>query len=150
MEWLSDDQQRIWRNYLAMTGGLHTAMHRQLQQECELSLSDYDVLVALSERGPLRINDLGELIGWEQSRVSHQLRRMRGRGLVEREGDDADRRVATVTITDAGAAALEAAAPGNVELVRSVLFDGLTAAQQRAFGSAIETVLARIRTGKPS
>jgi hypothetical protein len=37
-----------------------------------------------------------------------------------------------------------------VKLVRSVLFDGLTAAQQRAFGSAIETVLARIRTGKPS
>jgi len=150
MEWLSDEQQRIWRNYLALTGGLHAAMHRQLQQDCELSLSDYDVLVALSERGPLRINDLGELIGWEQSRVSHQLRRMRGRGLVEREGDDADRRVATITITDAGTAALEAAAPGHVELVRSVLFDGLTAAQQRAFGSAIETVLARIRTGKPS
>jgi DNA-binding MarR family transcriptional regulator len=150
MEWLSDEQQRIWRNYLAMTGGLHTAMHRQLQQDCELSLSDYDVLVALSERGPLRINDLGELIGWEQSRVSHQLRRMRGRGLVERAGDDADRRVATVTITDAGTSALEAAAPGHVKLVRSVLFDGLTAAQQRAFGSAIETVLARIRTGKPS
>ena len=146
MEWLSDEQQRIWRNYLAMTGGLHTAMHRQLQQDCELSLSDYDVLVALSERGPLRINELGELIGWEQSRVSHQLRRMRGRGLVDREGDDADRRAATVTITDAGISALETAAPGHVELVRSAVFDGLTAAQQRAFGAAVETVLARIRT----
>ena len=79
---------RIWRDYLAMTSRLHTAMHRQLQADCELSLSDYDVLVALSERGPLRITDLGELIGWEQSRLSHQLRRMRGRDLVAREGDD--------------------------------------------------------------
>ena len=102
MEWLTDEQQRIWRNYLAMASGLQTAMHRQLQQDCELSLSDYDVLVALSERGPLRINELGDLLGWEQSRLSHQLRRMRGRGLVEREGDDDDRRGATVMITDAG------------------------------------------------
>ena len=51
MEWLTDEQQRIWRDYLAMTSKLYTAMHRQLQQDCELSLSDYDVLVALSERG---------------------------------------------------------------------------------------------------
>jgi DNA-binding MarR family transcriptional regulator len=147
VKWLSDEQQRIWRNYLAMAGGLHTAMHRQLQRDCELSLSDYDVLVALSERGPIRINELGELIGWEQSRVSHQLRRMRVRGLVQREGDDDDRRAATVTLTDTGLSALQAAAAGHAELVRSVVFDGLTAAQQRAFGSAIETVLSRIPTG---
>ena len=79
MEWLTDEQQRVWRNYLAMSGALSTAMHRQLQSDCELSLADYDVLVALSERGPMRINELGSLIGWEQSRLSHQLRRMRGR-----------------------------------------------------------------------
>ncbi|MDZ4265294.1 MAG: MarR family winged helix-turn-helix transcriptional regulator [Mycobacterium sp.] len=149
MEWLSEEQQRIWRNYLAMTSGLHTAMHRQLQQDCELSLSDYDVLVALSEQGPLRINELGDLIGWEQSRVSHQLRRMRGRGLVEREGDNDDRRGATVMITDAGVSALETAAPGHVELVRSVMFDGLSDAQQRVFGSVIGTVLDRIRAVNP-
>ncbi|CAA0124710.1 Uncharacterised protein [Mycolicibacterium vanbaalenii] len=145
MEWLSDEQQRIWRNYLAMTSRLQTAMHRQLQRDCELSLSDYDVLVALSERGPMRINELGDLIGWEQSRVSHQLRRMRGRGLLYREGDGDDRRGATVTLSEAGRSALEAAAPGHVELVRSVMFDGLSAAQLRALGSVIDAVLARIR-----
>ena len=145
MEWLSDEQQRIWRNYLAVTSRLQTAMHRQLQQDCELSLSDYDVLVALAERGPMRIHELGELIGWEQSRVSHQLRRMRGRGLLHREGDDDDRRGATVAVTDAGRSALEAAAPGHVELVRSAVFDGLSDAQLRALGAVLETVLARIR-----
>ncbi len=149
MEWLSDEQQRIWRNYLELTGSLHTAMNRQLQRDCELSLSEYDILVTLLERGPLRINVLGELIGWEQSRVSHQLRRMRGRGLVERAGDDDDRRGATVTITDGGRSVLRAAAPGHVELVHSVMFDGRSTAQQRAFGSAIESVLDRIRTGTP-
>ena len=149
MEWLTDEQQRIWRNYLAMSSRLNTAMHRQLQADCELSLSDYDVLVALSERGPLRINELGALIGWEQSRLSHQLRRMRGRGLVQRTGDDDDRRGATVAITEAGSAALHTAAPGHVDLVRDVVFDGLTPTQLQAMGSAIETVLDRLQRRAP-
>ena len=141
---LTEEQQRIWRGYLTMTSLLQTAMHRQLQQECELSLSDYDVLVALSERGPQRINELGEVLAWEQSRLSHQLRRMRGRRLVERHGRGDGRRGAIVELTDSGRAALDAAAPGHAELVRSVVFDGLSAAQLRAFGSAIEAVLERL------
>src|SRR5215217_5312547 len=116
--WLTEEQQRIWRGYLTMASRLQTAMHRQLQQDCELSLSDYDVLVALSERGTQRVNELGEALGWEQSRLSHQLRRMRGRGLVARHGSDDDRRGAIAEITDGGRAALEAAAPGHVEFVR--------------------------------
>jgi len=46
--WLTDDQQRIWRNYLAVVSRLEAAMNRQLQQDCGLSLPDYEVLVALS------------------------------------------------------------------------------------------------------
>ena len=106
--WLTEEQQQIWRGYLEMVSRLQTAMHRQLQQDCELSLSDYDVLVALSEWGPQRINELGEVLAWEQSRLSHQLRRMRGRGLVARHGSGDDRRGATVDLTDAGRAALTA------------------------------------------
>jgi DNA-binding MarR family transcriptional regulator len=143
--WLTEEQQQIWRGYLAMTSLLQTAMHRQLQQDCELSLADYDVLVALSERGPQRINELGEMLGWEQSRLSHQLRRMRGRDLVDRHGSGDDRRGATVDLTPAGRAALEVAAPGHVELVRSVVFNGLSAAQLRAFGSVVELVTSRLR-----
>ena len=147
--WLTDEQQQIWRSYLAMTGRLQTAMHRQLQQDCELSLSEYDVLVALSERGPLRINELGEALAWEQSRLSHQLRRMRGRGLLVRNGSDDDRRGATVELTDSGRAALELAAPGHVELVRSAMFEGMSAAQLRAFGVVAATVADRLATSPP-
>ncbi|MGX9789112.1 MarR family winged helix-turn-helix transcriptional regulator [Mycobacterium sp. MMS18-G62] len=143
--WLTDEQQRVWRGYLTMVSRLQIAMHRQLQQDCELSLSDYDVLVALSERGPQRVNELGEALGWEQSRVSHQLRRMRGRGLVVRHGSDDDRRGAVVEITDAGQAALEAAAPGHAELVRAVVFDGVSPTQLRALASWIEVVTSRLQ-----
>jgi DNA-binding MarR family transcriptional regulator len=143
--WLTEEQQEVWRSYLTMTSQLQTAMHRQLQQDCELSLADYDVLVALSERGPQRINELGEVLAWEQSRLSHQLRRMRGRGLVERHGSGDDRRGATVDLSDSGRAALDAAAPGHVDLVRSVVFDGLSAAQLRAVAAWVELVTSRLR-----
>jgi DNA-binding MarR family transcriptional regulator len=146
--WLTEEQQKVWRSYLTMTSQLQTAMHRQLQQDCELSLADYDVLVALSERGPQRINELGEVLSWEQSRLSHQLRRMRGRGLVERHGSGDDRRGVVVDLTDSGRAALEAAAPGHAKLVRSAMFEGLSAAQLRAFGAVVETVSARLATNQ--
>ena len=147
--WLTEEQQQIWRSYLAMTSRLQTAMQRQLQQDCELSLADYDVLVALSERGSLRINELGDALAWEQSRLSHQLRRMRGRGLVGRQGSDDDRRGATVELTDGGRAALALAAPGHVELVRSVMFDQMSPARLKAFGAMAEEVAERLATSPP-
>ncbi|GAA1649780.1 hypothetical protein MMUR_12120 [Mycolicibacterium murale] len=126
--WLTSDQQRVWRNYLALVSGLQLAMHRQLQADCGISLGDYDVLVALFEQGPQRMFELADALAWEQSRLSHQLRRMRERGLVAREGSDDDRRGATVSLTPAGRAALDKAAPGHAELVRSVMFADVDAA----------------------
>jgi DNA-binding MarR family transcriptional regulator len=142
--WLTDRQQRVWRNYLSMVTRLQTAMNRQLQVDCGLSLADYEVLVALSEQGELRVYELAEELGWEQSRLSHQLGRMRPRGLVSRRGSEQDKRGASVEITTAGSAALTAAAPGHVALVRSVLFDGMTADQLRAFEELTGTALARL------
>ena len=114
-----------------------------------MSLADYDVLVALSERGAMRIFELAELLGWEQSRLSHQLRRMRDRALVGRSGSAQDRRGATVDITGAGRAALAAAAPGHVRLVRSVLFDAITPGQLRALDTLTATVLSRLDDDAP-
>ena len=142
--WLSAEEQHIWRGYLAMVSRLQAAMNRQLQRDCGLSLADYDVLVELSERGPLRMYQLADALAWEQSRLSHHLRRMRDRGLVVRHGSDDDRRGATVELTEGGRDALQAAAPGHAELVRAMVFDGISATQLRAFGALIETVLDRL------
>jgi DNA-binding MarR family transcriptional regulator len=142
--WLSADEQRVWRNYLTMTARLQSAMSRQLQADCGLSLADYDVLVALDEQRGCRIAELGERLGWEQSRLSHQLSRMRARGLVVRSGAADDRRAATVDLTDDGRAALTSAAPGHAELVRNVVFEGTSAAQLSALDTWTSQVLARL------
>jgi DNA-binding MarR family transcriptional regulator len=142
--WLSEDEQRVWRNYLVMTARLQSAMSRQLQADWGLSLADYDVLVALDDQPGCRIAELGERLGWEQSRLSHQLSRMRARGLVERRGATDDRRAATVDLTADGRAALASAAPGHAELVRNVVFEGASAAQLRALDRWTSQVLARL------
>jgi DNA-binding MarR family transcriptional regulator len=142
--WLTDDEQRIWRNYLTLGSRLQAVMNRQLQVRCGLSLADYEVLVALSERGPIRVLELATALGWEQSRVSHQLSRMRSRDLLKRRDSEHDRRGATVEITAAGSGALAAAAPDHVVFVRAVLFDGMTQAQLRGFDEVITTALDRL------
>lgn len=143
--WLSADEQRVWRAYLAMVSELQAAMNRQLQRDCGLSLADYEVLVALSERGDQRVFELGDALAWEQSRLSHQLRRMRDRGLVSRRDAADDRRGATMALTEDGEAALRTAAPGHAALVRRVLFDGMPAARRAAFGEVVDTVRERLR-----
>ena len=44
-EWLSEDEQRAWRTYLRMGSLLSAALNRQLQQDCRLTLPEYEVLV---------------------------------------------------------------------------------------------------------
>jgi DNA-binding MarR family transcriptional regulator len=142
--WLDAREQALWRGYLTMTGRLQAVMNRQLQQDCGLSLADYDVLVALDESPGCRMSELGERLGWEQSRVSHQLRRMGERGLIDRRNADDDRRSVIVGLSEQGRAALAAAAPAHVELVRAVVFDGMSAAQLRAAGRWVTEVLDRL------
>lgn len=144
--WLTGEQQRVWRNYLAMISRVQEALNHQLQSDSCLSLADYDILVALDELCPVRVNELAATLGWEQSRLSHQLRRMRDRGLVTRAGTDDDRRGATVDLADSGRAALAAAAPGHAELVRSVMFDGSSEDALRALDVVTTGVLGRLAT----
>jgi DNA-binding MarR family transcriptional regulator len=143
--WLSEDEQRVWRNHVTMTAQLQSAMSQALQADCGLSLPDYDVLVALDERPGCRISELGERLGWEQSRLSHQLSRMRTRGLIDRRGATDDRRAATVDLTTNGRAALQTAAPGHAELVRTLAFEDVSASDLRVVERWTAGVLERIQ-----
>ena len=116
-------------------------MNRQLQADSGLSLADYDVLVALSDNDAgMRVSDLAAQIGWERSRLSHQLRRMEERGLTERRPSAEDGRTSNVVLTANGRRAITDAAPGHVDLVRALFFDPLPDNLLGPFTAALEHI----------
>jgi DNA-binding MarR family transcriptional regulator len=144
VRWLSAGEERAWRALQFMQMRLEGALARQLAADSGLSYPDYVVLVALTDRpdGRMRLFELAAALGWEKSRLSHHVARMTGRGLVEKEPCDDDRRGAYVKVTTRGRKDLEAAAPGHVDAVRRMFIDKLTASQLAALGEAAEAVLA--------
>src|SRR5579863_3857569 len=144
--WLDGDRQRAWLAYIRVQMRLAYEMNRQLLTDSGMSLSDYDVLTALSiaDRGRMQITVLAAQIGWERSRVSHHVRRMSARGLVTCGPSAADRRVTEVTLTGRGRQTLDEAAPGHVELVRRLFFGGLPAGLVGPLSEALESVYANI------
>jgi DNA-binding MarR family transcriptional regulator len=144
--WLTEEEQRAWRGLLRMTAQLNARANRQLLQEYGISLTDYEVLVALSEapEGQLRVFEVADALAWEQSRVSHQLARMQRRGLITREGCATDARGAFAVLTTAGRAAIERAAPAHVEQVRQLVFDELSREQVSALTEITTRVLDRL------
>ncbi|WP_433064774.1 MarR family winged helix-turn-helix transcriptional regulator [Dactylosporangium sp. CS-033363] len=140
--WLDGDQQRTWLAYIRLQLRLTYEINRQLQAEHDLSMPDYDVLTALSvaPASCLTITALATQIGWERSRVSHHAKRMAQRGLVSLDPAAHDRRVTEVSLAPAGRHALEAAAPGHVDLIHDLFFDGLPAELQEPLRAALEHV----------
>jgi DNA-binding MarR family transcriptional regulator len=90
----------------------------------------------------MRVLELARALGWEKSRLSHQLTRMQQRGLVERSFCTEDRRGAWVVLTDRGRETVEQAAPRHVESVRRYMFDELSAEQVEVLGTIAQRVVA--------
>ena len=134
--WLSDHEQRVWREFNAATRMLSAHLEGQLQHDSGMPHTYYEVLVALSEAPGrrLRMSELADARQASRSRLSHAVVRLEANGWVRREACPTDKRGAWAVLTDAGFAALEAAAPGHVEAVRESLFDPLTPEQVTALG----------------
>ena len=146
--WLDERRQRAWRAWLAMQTRLQAELNRQLQADSGMSLADFDVLVALTDRPDvqMRVLELAEALQWQKSRLSHHLARMERRGLIERQDCPDDARGAFVVLTDQGRRAIKHAAPAHVETVRALVFDGLDLDQVDTLADIAESVLNRIDT----
>ena len=144
--WLNEREERAWRSLQLMQMRLERELAHQLAADSKLSYADYLVLVALTDRpdGRMRLFELGNVLGWEKSRLSHQVARMAGREQVAKEPCDSDRRGAYVAITKRGRRDIKTAAPGHVLAVRRLFIDRLTPAQLDVIGDVAEVVLATL------
>ena len=144
--WLTADQQRAWRRFIAVAQLLPHDLDQHMRREFDLNMHEYWVLAMLSEQPDrsLRMHDLARRSTSSPSRLSHTISRLEERGLVckAREGDD--RRGQRAVLTDAGLELVTQAAPHHVQAVLEAMFDGLSDEQVGWMSDVFDTVLQRI------
>jgi DNA-binding MarR family transcriptional regulator len=125
--WLDPEERQAWLALLAVSTLLPGTLDAPLYREGRLTLFDYHVLAMLSEAPDrsLPMSELASRTYSSLSRLSHVVKKLQGRGWVERAQCAEDARVTMALLTEAGMEAIQSLAPGHVEAVRQAVFDGL-------------------------
>lgn len=149
--WLDEDQQRSWRALVVGSTLLMDRLDDDLRREFNISLTEYEILVRLSERPgrALRMAQLADALAHSRSRVTHTIDRMERAGYVVRGTTPEDGRGIVATMTDKGYDLLREAAPVHVEGVRSYLVDQVDAADFAALGRAMDAVTDHLISAHP-
>ena len=149
--WLDEDQQRSWRALVVGTTLLMDRLDDDLRRDFNISLTEYEILVRLSERPgrALRMAQLADALAHSRSRVTHTIDRMERAGYVVRGTTPEDGRGIVATMTDKGHDLLREAAPVHVEGVRSYLVDQVDDADFAALGRAMDAVTDHLISAHP-
>ena len=126
---LSPRELRIWHAFISMGEDVLERVGRDIARATGLSGPEFGVLSRLAAfgKGQMRQQELATVMGWEKSRLSHQLSRMQKRKLIERRAGDG--RATLVTLTRIGREKLGAGLPIRAESVRRNLLSRLTPEQ---------------------
>jgi DNA-binding MarR family transcriptional regulator len=149
--WLNAREDRSWRAFVYAHQRIEAHLNRRLL-ESGLSGADYEVLAVLSALDGDRMpaHELCHALGWEKSRLSHQVRRMQKDGLITREPNPKDARSTMVCLLPAGLAAIEKAAPTHVQDVRRNFIELFSPAELDTLATLNERVLRHLATNDDS
>jgi DNA-binding MarR family transcriptional regulator len=144
--WLDDGERAAWLRLIAVAELLPAALDAQLRRDAGLTHFEYFVLAMLSEarERTLRMTSLAQRTNATLPRLSHVVRRLEERGLVERFPCPEDGRATNARLTEHGWDTIVSAAPGHVDAVRRLVLDPLSpaqVAQLRRIGDAMLSVL---------
>jgi DNA-binding MarR family transcriptional regulator len=139
--WLDADQQRSWRALVLGFTLLNDRLDDDLRRHANLSLTEYEILVRLSERdGSMRMAQLADALAHSRSRVTHTVKRMEKAQLVERTTSPDDGRGVIASMTEKGWQLLRDIAPVHVEGVRDHLVDLASDEDFAALGRVMNAV----------
>ncbi|MEU3331450.1 MarR family winged helix-turn-helix transcriptional regulator [Glutamicibacter creatinolyticus] len=149
--WLDDQEQRLWRIIREFLWHFPSAMDRQLMRDSKMQSGEYSVLATLSESSSeqLRPADVARELDWDRSRLSHLLRRMENKGLIERCTDVRDGRGNLISLTEQGWHTIRTAAPSHVNFIREAIFDQLEADEREVIGRALTRILSNLDGQQP-
>ncbi len=144
--WLDADELVAWKRLVAVVELLPGVLDTQLRRDSGLTHFEYFVLAMLSEapERTLRMTNLAQRTNATLTRLSHVVRRLEDRSLVERFPCPEDGRATNARLTDAGWDAVVAAAPGHVATVRAEVIDALTPEQVGQLSQIAEALLRRL------
>ena len=145
-QWLDETEREAWLRLVAVVELLPGVLDAQLRAEAGLTHFEYFVLAMLSEapERTLRMTSLARRTNATLPRLSHVVRRLQDRDLVDRLPCPEDGRATNARLTDAGWDALVAAAPGHVDTVRRRVLDPLTREQLAQLRTIADALLAEL------
>lgn len=151
VRWLDPSQQRSWRALVMATTLLFDRLDDDLSRQHGISLTEYEILVRLSEREGhrMRMAQLADSLSHSRSRVTHTVGRLEKSLLVERIRSPEDGRGVVCAMTEAGRQRLEAMAPTHVEGVRAHLVDLVSEDDLSALGRVMDVVADHLIAAHP-
>ncbi|WP_238332485.1 MarR family winged helix-turn-helix transcriptional regulator [Kribbella jejuensis] len=129
--WLDDAEMTAWVRLAAVLELLPGVLDSQLRRDADLTHFEYYVMAMLSEapKRTLRMTALAQRTNATLPRLSHVVKRLEDRGLIERFPCPQDARATNARLTATGWKKIKATAPGHVETVRRHVIDVLTPEQ---------------------
>jgi len=142
---------KAWRAFHKIGTSLLPHLGRQITNHSGISGAEYVVLVSLSEltEPNVNLNRLAQGLGWEISRMSHQISRMEVAGLVKKTKNLADSRRFDVSITARGRKIAEAAIPLQSKEINHCFSEVLTQSQMKALIEISEAISNHMKEHHP-
>lgn len=152
MRILPDPRVAAWRLFIETSAHLSTVIDEDLRRESGMSLSDYHVLLLLTEAPDrrLRMKEIAQRMVFSASRLTYQIDQLCKRGWLRREPVPDDRRGSYAILTAAGAEAFAAAAARHHEVVAHLFYDVLSPADGEQLAALMRRLADRLDEAKES